>query len=135
MKSAMLAVGLALGVASFAVAAQEPVIKQSEVRLVGCVEMEQAFRTKIRETAEGVGQSDMVLTRAKPAAGAGTPRAMSGDFILTGRLEAQLSTEVGRAVEIVGFIEDEATHDSMMARKSARRLFVKIWHPAAGACS
>ena len=49
MKSAMLAVGLALGVASFAVAAQEPVINQSEVRLVGCVENEEAFRTKIRE--------------------------------------------------------------------------------------
>ena len=60
----------------------------------------------------------MVLTRARPAAGSGTPRAMSGNFILTGRLEAQLSSEVGRAVEIVGFIEDEATHDSTMALKS-----------------
>ncbi len=135
MKSAMLAAGLALGVASFAAAAQEPVINQSEVRLVGCVQREQAFRTKVREQAEGVRQNDMVLTRAKPAAGSGTPLTMGGDFALTGKLEGQLSTEVGRAVEIIGFIEDEATHDATMARKTARRLFVKVWHPAAGNCS
>lgn len=137
MRSALLAaVGVALGVAAFApAAAQEPVVNQTEVTLVGCIESEQAYRTRTGVKATGVGENDIALTGAKAAAGSATPAGVSGDFSLTGRLEAQLSTEMGRPVEIVGFIEDEATHEASMTPVTLRRLFVKLWQPAAGTCS
>jgi hypothetical protein len=59
---------------------------------------------------------------------------LSGDFGLTGRLEAQLLSDVGRRVEITGFIEDAIAHESRQTT-TLRRLFIKIWHPAAGTCS
>jgi hypothetical protein len=135
MTSAMLAVGVALGVAVAAAAGQEPVVNQTEVTLVGCIEREKAYRTRVGGETIGLTQSDMVLTSAKAAPGSTTPVDLTGDFALTGRLEPQLSTEVGRPVEIVGFVEDLATHDSSMTPTTARRLFVRIWQPAAGSCS
>ncbi len=135
MKSAMLAVGVALGVAAAAASAQEPVVHETEVTLVGCIELEKTYRTRVGGETIGLTQSDMVLTRATAAPGSTTPVDLKGDFALTGRLEAQLSTEAGRAVEIVGFVEDLATHDAAMNLTAARRLFVRLWQPAAASCS
>jgi hypothetical protein len=134
MKSVVFAVGLALGAAAYAAAAQEPVLSQAEVTLIGCIQREKAFRTQVGETTR-TAQTELVFTGARPAAKSKTPVAMSGNFTLTGRLEAQLATEVGRSVQITGVIEDEATHDATMLRKTLRPLFVKLWQPAAGACS
>jgi hypothetical protein len=135
MTTAMLAVGVALGVAAAAASAQEPVINQTEVALVGCIENEKAYRTRTGGETIGLSQSDMVLTQSKAAPGSTTPVDLGGDFVLTGRLESQLSTEVGRPVEIVGFVEDLATHDAAMNPTAVRRLFVRLWQPAAGVCS
>jgi hypothetical protein len=134
MKAVMMAVGMALGVAAYA-PAQEPVLNQSEVTLVGCIWKETTFRTQLGEKPVGIGQNEMVLTGSKAAPGSLTPVGLYGSFNLTGRLEPQLAAQVGRPVEIVGIIEDEATHDKLMTRKTLRPLFVKIWQPAAGACS
>lgn len=134
MKSVVLAVGMALGAAGYGVAAQEPVRNQTEVTLVGCIQRETAFRTRLGDK-QAVSQNEIVLTNAKAAAGSTTPVGQYGSFNLTGRLEPQLAAEVGRPVEIVGIIEDEATHEATMARKALRPLFVKIWQPAAGSCS
>jgi hypothetical protein len=137
MKSAaLLAVGMALGAAAYAAPAQEPVLlNQAEVTLVGCIQREKAYRTQLGEKQPATGQNEMVLTGAKAAAGSQTPVGNYGNFNLTGRLEPQLVAEVGRPVQIVGIIEDEATHEATMARKPMRPLFVKVWQPAAGSCS
>jgi hypothetical protein len=135
MKAVVMAVGMALSVAAYAAAAQEPVLNQTEVTLVGCIQKETTFRTRIGDKTDGIGQKEMVLTGAKAATGSTTPAGLYGSFRLTGRLEPQLLPEVGRPVEITGIIEDEATHEASMERKVLRPLFVKIWQPAAGACS
>jgi hypothetical protein len=134
MKAVVMAVGMALGAAAYA-PAQEPVLNQAEVTLVGCIRKETTFRTQIGEKPVGIAQTEMVLTGAKAAAGSLTPAGTYGSFNLTGRLEPQLAAQVGRPVEITGIIEDEATHDKLMTRKALRPLFVKVWQPAAGSCS
>jgi hypothetical protein len=134
MKAVVMAVGMALGAAAYA-PAQEPVLNQAEVTLVGCISKETAYRTRLGEKPVGIGQNEMVLTGAKAAPGSLTPVGVYGSFNLTGRLEPQLVAQAGRPVEIVGIIEDEATHDKLMTRKVLRPLFVKIWQPAAGSCS
>jgi len=133
MKSAVLALGMALGAAAASAAgAQEPVLTRSEVTLVGCIEEEAAYRTKIGERPVGVGKTEIVLSGTKPG---GTTRLnVYGTFNVTGPLEKQLVTEVGHAVQITGVIEDEATHDRSMERKKLRPLFVKMWQPAAATC-
>jgi hypothetical protein len=129
----VLAVGIALFYAGLPAAAQEPgIAAQAEVTLVGCVERESAYRTRLGLPASGIGQNDIVLKGARAANG--TPVTLSGDFGLTGRLEAQLLGDVGHRVEITGFIEDTIAHESRQAT-TLRRLFIKIWHPASGACS
>jgi hypothetical protein len=135
MKAVVMAVGMALGAAAYAAPAQEPVLNQSEVTLVGCIKKETVYRTQMGETSAGISQNEIVLTSAKAATGSTTPAGVYGSFTLTGRLEPQLVAEVGRPVEITGIIEDEATHDKTMARKVLRPLFVKVWQPAGGSCS
>jgi hypothetical protein len=135
MKSVVLAVAMALGAAGYGVAAQEPVNNQTEVTLVGCIQRETAFLTRLGDKRVAASQNEMVLTNAKAAAGSTTPLGQYGSFNLTGRLEPQLAAEIGRSVQIVGIIEDEATHEATMARKAMRPLFVKVWQPAAGSCS
>jgi hypothetical protein len=135
MKAVVLAVGMAMGAAGFGAAAQEPVLNQTEVTLVGCIQRETAYRTQLGEKPVGLSQTEMVFVNTTSAAGSTTPAGQYGNFNLTGRLEPQLAAEIGRPVEITGIIEDEATHDTSMARKILRPLFVKVWQPAAGSCS
>ena len=126
----------ALVLAAFPAPAQEPVItSQSEVTLVGCVEGEQAYRARVGLDTAGTGVREVVLTRAQPAAGSSAAATgVSGDFSLTGTLEAQLLSDIGRRVEIVGVVEDMATHESPRNTTTLRRLFIKVWQPA-GACA
>jgi hypothetical protein len=137
-KLVVFAAGLVLVLAALPAPAQEPVItSQSEVTIVGCVEREQAYRTRIHMgSSSTVTTDDLVLSEATPVAGSGTPVEMSGVFSLTGTLESQLLNDVGRRVQIVGFMEDMAAHTTPQntAITTLRRLFVKVWQPA-GACS
>jgi hypothetical protein len=133
-KLVVFAVGLVMVLAAVPAPAQEPIItSQSEVTLVGCVERELDYRARVGGDASGVTDGDIVLTGAKPTAeSGGATGAISGDFSLTGRLEPQLLNDLGRRVEIVGFIEDMTTNPS--DEITLRRLFVKVWQ-AAGPCS
>ena len=135
-KLVVVGVGVVLVLAAaFPAPAQEPIItSQSEVTLVGCVEREQAYRTRVGMAIGGIGAGEVVLTSATPSAGPGAAQAgLSGDFSLTGKLEAQLLGDVGRRVEIMGVVEDMATHASPGTTATLRRLFIKVWQPA-GAC-
>ncbi len=77
---------------------------------------------------------DVVLARATVPSGSGADAAaLAGDYSLTGTLEAQLLNDIGRRVEIAGFIEDMGTHVSPRNTRTLRRLFIKVWQPA-GAC-
>jgi hypothetical protein len=133
-KLVVVGVGVVLVLAAaFPAPAQEPIItSQSEVTLVGCVEREQAYRTRVGMATGGIGAGEVVLTGATPSGAA--QAGLSGDFSLTGKLEAQLLGDVGRRVEIMGVVEDMATHASPGTTATLRRLFVKVWQPA-GACS
>jgi hypothetical protein len=126
----------ALVLAAFPAPAQEPIItSQSEVRLIGCVEGERAYRARVGLDTAGIGTREVVLTRAQSATGSSAATTgVSGDFSLTGKLEPQLLSDVGRRVEIVGFVEDSATHESPRNTTTLPRLFIKVWQPA-GACA
>jgi hypothetical protein len=126
---------LVLVLAAIPAPAQEPVItSQSEVTLVGCVERELAYRTRIKSPLSSVTATDVVLTGAVPADASGGNVALSGDFSLTGVLESQLLNDVGQRVKVIGFMEDMATHVTSRNETTLRRVFVKVWQPA-GACS
>jgi len=130
------ALALVLVIAVLPAPAQEPTItRQSEVTLVGCVERELDYRAKGGgETSTVVTDEDMVLVRATaPGVARADAAALAGDYGLTGTLEAQLRNDVGRRVEIAGFIEDMATHVTPRKTRTLRRLFIKAWK-AAGAC-
>jgi len=136
-KPVVFAAFLVLGLAAIPAPAQEPIItSQSEVTVVGCVEREQAYRTRVQMISSSiVSKDDLVLSNATPLTGSATPKEISGDFSLTGILESQLRGDVGRRVQIVGFVEDMAAHTTPQndAVATLRKLFVKIWQPA-GAC-
>jgi hypothetical protein len=136
-KLVVFAAGLVLVLAAIPAPAQEPVItSQSEVTVVGCVEREQPYRTRVGMGSSGtVTKDDLVVSSASPVPGSGTPAEISGDFSLTGRLETQLLSDVGRRVQIVGYIEDMAMHTSSQNTTTLTlpRLFIKVWQPA-GAC-
>jgi hypothetical protein len=135
-KLVVVAFGLVLVLAALPAPAQEPLItNSSEVTLVGCVEREIDYRARIGRGINGVNEGDVVLSGARAAAGSAVAPGLSGDYSLTGRLEAQLLPDVGRRVQIGGFVEDMATHTSeTLNTTTLRRLFIKVWQPA-GACS
>jgi hypothetical protein len=134
-KLVVFAVGLVLVLAAIPAPTQEPVItSQAEVTLVGCVERESAYRARIESPLSSVTATDVVLTGAVPTDGSAGNAALSGDFSLSGVLEAQLLDDVGQRVKVVGFIEDMATHVTSRNEITLRRVFVKVWQPA-GACN
>ena len=129
-KLVVFAAGLVLVLAAIPAPAQEPVItSQSEVTLVGCVEREADYRARLQTPLSGVTEDDVVLAGAVSADGSADAAALSGDYSLTGKFETQLLNDVGRRVEIVGYIEDMSRDTTTL-----RRLFIKVWQPA-GACS
>ena len=134
-KLVVFAAGLVLVLAAIPAPAQEPIItSQSEITLVGCLERESDYRVRLKSPVTGLTASDVVLTGAIATDGSSGAAALYGDFSLTGKLEAQLLDDIGRRVEIAGFIEDMATHVTAQDTTTLRRLFIKVWQPA-GACS
>jgi hypothetical protein len=134
-KFVTLAAGALLACTAFSASAQEPIIDQTEVTIVGCVERGKDYRTKKGASIVGVDDNDIIVTDAKAMKPARMVGLISGDFGLTGRLHTQLTTEVGRPVQISGVVEDLMVHRSSKGRVSLRKLFIRLWQPAAGTCS
>jgi hypothetical protein len=134
-KLVVFAVGLVLVLSAYPAPAQEPTVtSDSEVTLVGCVEGEQDYRTRVGLDAAGIGEQDVVLTDTTPTSQAPPDAAWVGHFSLTGSLEPQLLEKVGQRVEIAGVIEDLATEDMPGHMLAPRRLFIKVWQPV-GPCT
>jgi len=135
-----------------------PAAASGEVTLIGCLQRESDYRKIAKEGAggilgSGVGVGDeYVLTAARPApaaAGAtaqapsangtavGTAGTRGTDYSLTGSLEKELATGVGRMVEVVGVIEQKG--DKPESGKAADpgelpRVKISVWHPVADFC-
>jgi hypothetical protein len=129
-----LGIGLAVMIACLPAAAQTPASKESEVTLVGCVELERDYRARkesgrggVLGSGVGVG-NEFVLSSAKPPQGrsrAAGAQAAAGDYELTGRLEKDFLRHVGRQVEVIGTIEKGEEID---------RINVTLWHPVGDYC-
>ena len=133
-KVVVFAVGLVLILSAYPAPAQEPSVSSaSEVTLVGCVEGELDYRTRVGMDTAGIGDQDIVLTDTTPTSEAPPDAAWVGHFSLTGTLETQLLENVGQRVEIAGVIEDLATDNTPGHMLGLRRLFIKVWQPV-GPC-
>jgi hypothetical protein len=139
---ATLATGLILLFGSSA-AAQEPHVDITEVRLTGCIEAETDYRARTGlESREAVSATDAVLTAAtgaptngrQPSAALAAVVSTPKDYAITGKLESELLTFRGQAVEIVGRVEDLAGQPAVDDTPVLRRFFVKTLQPAAGSC-
>ncbi len=128
--------GVALALSCLPATAQAPQTdKQSEVTLVGCVEMEKDYRARkeagrggVLGSGVGVG-NEFVLSGAKPVPGrrgAGAPSSAATDYEVTGRLERDFLRHVGRQVEVVGTLEKNAD--------GLDRINVTLWHPVDDYC-
>lgn len=104
-----------------AISGQQPpgqIRAANEVAMIGCLQREADYRavqgdTKGGVLGTGVGvANEYVLVDATPVAATGDARQASNagvdprTFSLTGRLEGDLGSAVGRMVEVVGVAED-----------------------------
>jgi hypothetical protein len=111
-------------------------MREGEVTLIGCVELERDYRARKESgrggalgSGVGVG-NEFVLTNAKavPAGGRRGQAAGTGggeDYQLTGKLEKDFLRHVGRQVEVIGIIEKDA---------SMPKVNVSLWHPVGDYC-
>jgi hypothetical protein len=124
------AAGLFLILGVLSASAQEPQVNgHTAVTLTGCAEREADYRT--RTGAAGVGSTnEIVLSGAHTA----SEPAKRVDYSLTGKLEPQLIPRAGSQVEVVGFVEDAATHESPGHPATLPRLFITQWQAIGGVC-
>lgn len=111
--------------------------------LVGCVEREADYRKRVNDgkggaLGTGIGvDNEYVLTDVRSAEAieknqeVGT-NGVAAVYSVTGRLEKELKAQVGRPVEVLGFIEQAGAHGSEVT--DLPRINVNVWHPAAGTC-
>ena len=118
-------------------AAQAP---RGEVTLQGCLERESAYRRtqdagKGGPLGTGLGQgNEYVLTMGKPVPGRKAEPMKDAPkdgrvFSLTGNIEKNMVSAIGRQIEVVGTItEPTAEKDALPVVK------VSVWHPIADFC-
>jgi hypothetical protein len=130
------ALALALLVAAAPSAGQEPQINdQSRVTVVGCVETQSGFAQRLANggappfVPAADPEKQRVLTGAAPAQGGS---GISGDFALSGTLEAQLYDQAGSRIEVSGVVEDLNEHALPDGTRVLRRLLILSWQPAGG---
>jgi hypothetical protein len=127
-----------------------PAGAQQQVSLIGCVEPEKDYRSRMSATKGGplgtdVGQgNEFVLSSAKaaPANGSAQTRkeavatsGQSGDYELTGKTEPDLKQAIGRQIEVIGVVQPFEVHDSAKdSRDRLPRLMVSSWHRVADSC-
>jgi hypothetical protein len=149
------AVALALAVATIGAGAQEKTIeaiKANErnvvVNIVGCVEREADYRKQINQGKggplnSGVGQGDEYILRfaksvpngvvsKKTLASTGTTGS-EDIYSVTGKSEDELKLEVGRQVEVTGYVE-VAKSDGTLKVHQLPRLHIDKWNRVAESC-
>lgn len=147
------ALALAVVTAGVGVAAQEKPAKTTEraavASVVGCVEREADYR---KRTSDGKGgplgsgagaANEFVLTFAKlvPTKGVHTdathkPTGTTGleeVYGITGKLEDELKREVGRQVEVTGYVEVDTSYGTTKV-KDLPRMNVSQWHRVGDFC-
>jgi hypothetical protein len=141
-----------------AAAPAAPAAANGEITLIGCLQRESDYRKIAKEGAGGILGSGLgtgdeyVLTAARPAPAAGgatakapgangnavgTAGTRGTDYSLSGSLEKELATGVGRMVEVVGVVEQKG--DKPADGKAADpgelpRVKISVWHPVADFC-
>jgi hypothetical protein len=124
---------------------------KGEVTLIGCVEPEKDYRTRLGAAKGGplgstVGQADeFVLSSAKPAPAnsaaltrkeAVATAGENGDYELTGKSEADLKQAIGRQIEVIGVVQPFEVHESAKdSRDRLPRLMISSWHRVADSCA
>jgi hypothetical protein len=140
-----------LGAVAALLLAAAPARAQQQVTLIGCVEPEKEYRSRMNATKGGplgtdVGQgNEFVLSSAKaaPANGSAQTRkeavatsGQSGDYELTGKTEPDLKQALGRQIEVTGVVQPFEVHDSAKdSRDRLPRLMVSSWHRVADSCT
>ena len=120
------------------------------ITLIGCVEPEKDYRARLQAKnggplASGIGQSNEFVLSASTSAPANgsnkTPAeavataGLSGDYLLTGKPENELSKYVNRQVEVIGVVEDfRANKNAKEDRDRLPRLTIARWHPVGDYC-
>ena len=147
------ALAVALAASSVGAAARQSVAKAHEkdviVNVVGCVELESDYRKRIANgkggtLGSGVGvANEFVLTFAKvvPQKEVHTeathaPVGTSGldeVYSVTGKLEDALKREVGRQVEVTGYVEVDESAGTLKV-KDLPRLNITQWTPVQDFC-
>jgi len=155
MRSNLISLGAAvvLALTSVGVAAQKKAEKANErdviVSVVGCVELEADYRKQISEGRGGTlgsgagAANEFVLTLAKSVPTKGvhtekthTPVGTSGleeVYSVTGKREDELKREVGRQVEVTGFVEVDKSAGTPRV-KDLPRLNISSWTRVADFC-
>src|SRR3954462_7029674 len=124
--------------------------KSSEITVIGCVEPEKDYRARLDAKkggplASGVGQSnEFVLSSSRSAPANGSTRTrdeavatagLSGDYLLTGKPENELTKAINREVEVVGVVEEfRANKNAREDRDRLPRLVISTWHPVGDFC-
>jgi len=123
---------------------------KGEITLIGCVEQEKDYRARLDAKkggplASGAGQqNEFVLSSSTSAPANGsdkTPKeavataGLSGDYLLGGKPESELSKYVNRQVEVIGVVEEfRANKNAKEDRDRLPRLTISRWHPVGDYC-
>jgi hypothetical protein len=124
--------------------------KSKEVALIGCLEPEKDYRARLDAKkggplGSGLGQgNEFVLTSARTAPANGSNKTageavatagLSGDYMLTGKVEDALKKSVNREVEVIGVVEPfRANTNATEDRDRLPHFEVSRWHPAGDYC-
>lgn len=116
------------------------------VSVVGCVERETDYRKRTADSRAGRGVgtgNEFVLTFAKSVSTVGvhtdkthTPTGTSGleeVYRITGNLEDELKREIGRHVEVTGYVEVDESNGTAHIR-DLPRMNVGQWHRVGDFC-
>ena len=131
----VLALAGGIGLAAQGATSGQHNLKPGEVAMIGCLQRESDYRAQHNKGAggplkAGLGAGDeYVLAQAKPAPASGTGATQSAtarDFSLTGRLEKDLVTQIGRMVEVVGTVKE--------GKDEIPKLTVSLAHPVGDFC-
>jgi hypothetical protein len=117
--------------------------RRSVATLVGCVEREADYRTRVDDgkggsLGTGIGvDNEYVLTDVRTPEGiaanaeVGTS-GVAAVYSVTGRLEKELKPSIGHMVQVLGFVEHPAAAGSDVS--DLPRINVDAWHPINDPC-
>jgi hypothetical protein len=144
------------GQAGAAIRHDHAAARDTEVEVIGCVELEADYRKRMaagRGGALGTGvgaANEFVLTNIRPANAeqgregrgrgntpTGTAGAGGGVYTLTGDQEKNLTRDIGRQVAVVGVVENAgkpSTGADLKDISDLPRIQITTWHPVGDFC-